>query len=104
MDGQPSPARDRARAVAGYPFRDSDRDAIENGIRDTDAEAGPWFGYPLGRITVTVALEPGASEMASVTVDGTADSEQQAIALLGDIVRNWHLSTPRSDTGRDHSA
>lgn len=80
--------------LAGYAFCDSDWAAIEHGIRGTDAEAGQWFQYPLGRITVKTALEPGADEMAIVAVAGVADGEQQLVSWLGDIMRNWHLSAP----------
>ena len=80
--------------MADYPFCDSDWAAIEHGISSTDAEAGRWFGYSLGRITVRVAREPGAGEMASVAVDGVADSEQRLTGWLGDIMRDWHPSAP----------
>src|SRR5258708_12419366 len=55
--------------MTGYSFDDGDWIAIEHGIGGTDAEDGRWFGYPLGRVTIRAALEPGADEM----VAGAAD-------------------------------
>jgi hypothetical protein len=80
--------------LTGYQFSDSDWIAIEYGVQQTDSEAGQWFEYPVGRLVVTLALEPGADEMVSVKIDGAAESEQQQIVWLGHIMRNWHLSGP----------
>jgi hypothetical protein len=80
--------------LAGYRFDDSDWLAVERGLRGTDSEAGPWFEYPLGRISVAVALEPGADEMVAAKLDGASESEQDKIRWLGSLMRNWHLSGP----------
>jgi hypothetical protein len=80
--------------LAGYRFGDFDWIAVEHGLRGTDSEAGPWFEYSLGRISVTVAFEPGADEMVSVTLDGASESEQERIRWLGSLMQNWHLSDP----------
>lgn len=81
--------------IADYPFSDSDWIAIEHGIRKTDAEDGRWLEYPLGRLAIRAALEPRADETVTVSVDGaTAGNEHQQIGLLGDIMRNWHLTGP----------
>lgn len=83
--------------MAGYPFSDSDWIALEHGIRETDAEDSHWFEYPLGRLTIRVALESGANEMVIVSVSGApTGNEQQRIGWLGDIMRDWHLSGPMS--------
>lgn len=78
--------------MADYSLSDSDWTALGHGLRETDAEGGRWFEYPLGHVTIRAALEPGADEMVSVSVDGAAADEQQRIGWLGDIMRNWHLS------------
>lgn len=80
--------------LAGYRFGDFDWIAVEHGLRGTDSETGPWFEYSLGRISVTVAFEPGADEMVSVTLDGASESEQERIRWLGSLMQNWHLSDP----------
>src|SRR5258708_36729105 len=49
--------------MTGYSFDDGDWIAIEHGIGGTGAGDGRWFGYPLGRVTIRAALEPGADEM-----------------------------------------
>jgi hypothetical protein len=67
---------------------------VEHGIQGTDSDAGPWFEYPVGRVRVTVAFEPGADEMVSVKLDGARESEQNRIRWLGILMRNWHLSDP----------
>jgi hypothetical protein len=61
--------------LAGYRFDDSDWIAVEHGVRETDSETGPWFEYPLGRVWVALALEPGADEMVSVKAEGASESE-----------------------------
>jgi len=78
--------------LTGYGFDDSDWIAVEYGIQGTDGEAGPWFSYPVGRIGVMLALEPGAEEMVTVKVDGASPAEEDRIGWLGNLVREWHLS------------
>src|SRR5260370_13132536 len=48
--------------LTGYQFSDSDWIAIEYGVQQTDSEACQWVWYPVGRLLVTLALEPGADE------------------------------------------
>ena len=55
--------------LTGDGFDDSDWIAVEYGIQGTDSEAGPWFSYPVGRIGVRLALEPGADEMVTVKLE-----------------------------------
>jgi hypothetical protein len=83
----------RDRKLESWPFSDADWIAIEYGIQETDSEAGEWFEYPVGRVVVSLALEPGGEEMVSVKVAGAAGPERQQIGWLGDILRTWHLST-----------
>ena len=78
--------------LAGYRFGDSDWIAVEHGLRGTDSQAGPWFEYPLGSVSVAVAFEPGADEMVSVKLDEASESEQERIRWLGSLMRNWHFS------------
>ena len=54
----------------GYSFDDTDWCAFDVGVRETDSEAGPWFDYPIGPLTVLVAYEPGANYMVDVVVEG----------------------------------
>jgi hypothetical protein len=83
--------------LAGYRFDDSDWIAVEYGIRPTDSEAGPWFDYPVGHIQVSIALEPGADEIASVRVEMATEAELEKVRWLGDLMRNWHLRGPSSN-------
>jgi len=64
--------------LTGYGFDDSDWIAVEYGIQGTDSEAGPWFSYPVGRIRVRLALEPGVDEIAK-----RCSSEQQRLKHEG---------------------
>ncbi len=80
--------------LSGYQFDDSDWIAVEHGMRGTDSEAGPWFEYPVGHLSVTAAFEPGADEMVAVKVGGASDSEREKIRWLTALLRNWHLSDP----------
>jgi hypothetical protein len=80
--------------LVGYRFDESDWIAVEHGVRGTDSEAGPWFGYPVGRLSVAMAVEPGADETAWVKLDGAGETEQEKIRWLGNIMRDWHLSGP----------
>jgi hypothetical protein len=77
--------------LAGYRFDDSDWIAVEYGITATDSEAGRWFDYPVGQMRVSIALEPGADEMASVSVGGATEAELEKVRQLGALMRNWHL-------------
>jgi hypothetical protein len=78
--------------LAGYRFGDPDWIAVEHGMRGTDSEAGAWFEYPVGRVVVTAAFEPGANEMVSVRLDGATEAEAEKIRWLGDLMRSWHLT------------
>ena len=78
--------------LTGHGFDDSDRITVEHGIQGTDSEAGRWFSYPVGRIGVMLALEPGADEMVTVKLEGVIAAEQEKIRWLGDLMREWHLS------------
>jgi hypothetical protein len=80
--------------LTGYRFGDADWIAVENGMRGTDSEVGPWFEYPLGHVSVTAAFEPGADEMVSVRLDGANESEQERIRWLRGLMQNWHFSKP----------
>jgi hypothetical protein len=77
-----------------YRFGDADWTAVEHSLRGTDSQAGPWLEYPLGRVSATVAFEPGADEMVSVKLDEAGESDQERIRWLGNLMRNWHLSDP----------
>jgi hypothetical protein len=77
--------------LVGYRFDDSDWGAVDYGVQGTDSEAGPWFDYPVGRLSVAMALEPGADEIVSVTVTGAAESDQERLRWLADVMRSWHL-------------
>jgi hypothetical protein len=78
--------------LATYRFDESDWIAVEHGLAMTDSEGGLWFDYLVGHILVSVALEPGAGEMASVRVDAATDTELEKIRWLAALMRNWHLS------------
>jgi hypothetical protein len=78
-----------------YRFDDSDWIAVEYGVLGTDSEAGRWFDYPIGHMLASVALEPGADEMASVRVDGATEAELQKIRWLASLMRNWHAPRRR---------
>ena len=78
--------------LTGHGFDDSDWITVEYGIQGTDSEAGRWFSYPVGRIGVMLALEPGADEMVTVKLEGVIAAEQEKIRWLGDLMREWHLS------------
>jgi hypothetical protein len=78
--------------LADYHFDDSDWIAFEHGIQGTDTDAGPWFEYPVGRLSVTAAFETGADEMVSMKVAGASESERERVRWLGCLMRNWHLS------------
>jgi hypothetical protein len=80
--------------LAAYGFDDSDWTAVEHGVRGTDSDAGRWFEYLVGHLSVTVAFEPGADEMVSVKLDGASESEQEKARWLTSLMRNWHLSDP----------
>ena len=86
--------------LAGCHFDDSDWIAFEHGMQGTDTEAGPWFDYPVGHLSVTAAVETGADEMVSMKVAGASKSEREKIRWLGSLMRNWHLSDALL-TGRD---
>ena len=78
--------------LAGCEFDGSDWIAVERGVQRTDSKAGPWFTYPVGPMTVELALEPGADEMIMVKIGGLTGILQVQVDLLGSIMRNWHLS------------
>jgi hypothetical protein len=42
--------------------------AVVYAILGTGSEAGPWFCYPVGRIGMMLALEPGADQMVTVAL------------------------------------
>lgn len=79
----------------GFSVDDDDWLAIECGIAGTDSEDGPWFDYPVGRLTVFVAYEPGAAEMVAVRVEGidTSIGEMKA-HWLGDLLRDYRVARP----------
>jgi len=77
--------------LVGYRFEDSDGIAVEYGIRPTDSGVGPWFDYPVGHIQVSIAVGPGADEMASVRVDMATDAELEKVRCLHDLMQHWHL-------------
>lgn len=91
--------------LENYQFDDSDWLAIGQGVIGTDSEAGRWFSYPVGSLTIWLALEPGADEMISVKVDGAEDDpERQQIGWLAGITRNWQLSDPRDARNQGSTA
>lgn len=57
------------------------RCGVEYGIRLTNSEAGPWFGYRPGRIQVSIAPEPGTDEMASARVEVATGAELEKAPL-----------------------
>ena len=75
-----------------YRFDDSDWTAFQAAILETDSEAGRWFDYQIRHILVSVALEPGADEVASVRTDAATEAELEKIRWLISLMQNWHLS------------
>lgn len=76
----------------GYQFDASDWIAIEFGLGGTDSEAGPWFDYPIGGLTLSVALEPGACEMVTIRIDGDTSSTSTRIDWLADLMRCYDVA------------
>ena len=64
---------------------------MEHGVAGTDSDSGPWFDYPIGHLTVSVAFEPGAEEMVSVRVEGTGMQSEFSLGELADICRCYEL-------------
>ncbi|OEJ94054.1 hypothetical protein [Streptomyces thermolilacinus] len=63
----------------GYAFDDTDWDAVESGVRDTDDEyPDRWYAYPLagkaGTLEIRVAHAVG-SDVTSVSVTGARSPE-----------------------------
>lgn len=92
LDRQPASAPRRAFAYRRLRLRRRRLERRRVWAPDTESEQGPWFEYPIGGISVQVALEPGASEMVSVTVDGASSGDREMCEWLANIMRNWHLT------------
>ncbi|MGW1956688.1 hypothetical protein ACWCPI_28735 [Streptomyces sp. NPDC001920] len=65
---------------SGYGFDDSDWQAVENALPETDVETGDWYDYPVsGRIPLTllVAADHGSS-VVFVALAGEPDAPTRA--------------------------
>lgn len=73
---------------AGHRWNELDGGAIESGLQATDEDAGVWFDYPVGALTLHLTHDPGGS-MISVRITGLTN-EVAAVHL--DTVLGVHRS------------
>jgi hypothetical protein len=85
------PVLEQASLLLGYSFDDSDWTAVDFGLSGTDSEQGPWFDYPVGPSTLHVALEPGASEMVQVLLDGVPKRVAARLEWTSSLMRDYHV-------------
>jgi hypothetical protein len=73
--------------LAGCHFDDSDWIAFEHGMQGADTDAGPWFDYPVGHLSVTAAFETGAEPFRFCGRGSVARSLASAWVIAG-VIRN----------------
>lgn len=84
----------------GYAFDDTDWDAVESGVRDTDDEyPDHWYAYPLagkaGTLEIRVAHAVG-SDVTSVSVTGRGHRSRASGPTRCCRVRPRLTGTPRT--------
>ncbi|KOG41764.1 hypothetical protein [Streptomyces resistomycificus] len=82
-------------AFAGYDFDDSDWQAVETALPETDVERSAWYDYPLSGgvpLTLFVAADPGSS-VVFVGIGGAPDDATKAkIEAALQIFAWWALA------------
>ena len=71
--------------LCNYKFDDWDRDAIEEGARDSDETKNKWYEYEFNgnyKIKFAVTIEPGSSNY-SIRVESEENIEQAVNSILG---------------------